>query len=134
MGFQRGRLFLPITAHDTFMFVVDLKDGPSSCHATGDPAKFGTSKRRDVWGSQSIEGYLAASFHPPEPRLYAEVDADGSGSHPRRRRVIEIARLSSSNSRGECSSISAGCPTTHDRVVLVSSSGRSVERRSEVSC
>jgi WD40 repeat protein len=79
---DRDALVKSITAHDNFMSLVDSKDGSQIMSvAAGEPAR--------VWDLDtgalvaefvSADGeWIGATFHPSEPRLFAEVDTDVIG-------------------------------------------------------
>jgi WD40 repeat protein len=72
-----------ITAHDTFMVLIDIKDGSLLSVAAGEPARawdIQTGRLIGEFGTPvdtSIDGnWVGATFHPTEPILYAEVAAD----------------------------------------------------------
>jgi WD40 repeat protein len=76
-----------ITAHDNFMYLMDSKDGTLILSvARGDPARVWDLRTGTLVGefgvgeSGTADGdWIGATFHPTEPRLYAEVDADVIG-------------------------------------------------------
>ena len=80
---DREALVRRIAAHDTFMLLVDIKDGSRILSiAREEPARAWDLESGQMVGEfgTSIEGeFVAASFHPTEPRLYAEVGADQIG-------------------------------------------------------
>ena len=80
---DRESIVTRIPAHDTVPIVVDLKDGSLILTvAREEPIKVWDLGTGELIGEfrTRVEGhYVAAAFHPIEPRLYVEVDVDQIG-------------------------------------------------------
>ena len=105
---DRESIITRIPAHDPLPIVVDLKDGLILTVAREEPIKvwdLETGTLVGEYGTPAEREFVAAAFHPTEPRLYAEVDADLIGiftTDPDK--LIEIARsrLSRDLTEEEC--------------------------------
>ena len=77
---DRDAVVSRITAHDTFMWLVDLKDGRLLSVAISESAKVWDLETGTLAGEFGTSGdIVAAAFHRTEPIIYAAVGADQIG-------------------------------------------------------
>jgi WD40 repeat protein len=107
---DRDAIVRRIPAHDTLPIVVDLKDGflITVTKEGGEPTKVWNLETGALVGEFATAGegdFVAAAFHPTEPKLYAEVGADQIGIFtldPDELMEIARSRLSRTLTEEEC--------------------------------
>ena len=103
---DREAIVRAITAHDTFMWLVDLEGGRILSAAIGEPAKVWDLETGTLVGEfGTSDDIVAAAFHRAEPILYAALGADQIGIFtldPDELMEIARSRLSRDLTEEEC--------------------------------